>query len=313
MSSTPQARRLLSSLAAVFCCLTTVVPAAEAAKTKKALVVGIDGCRFDAVQAAHTPHLDQLIRQGAVSRETLIIGDRYKRNDTVSGPGWSSILPGVWADKRGVLDNKFVEPHFDKFPHFFRRLKSFSPEARTASIVDWKPIHEHIVSAADVATTVPEGVLYLTGDEQIAREGARLLTESDPTAAFIYLGQVDETGHKFGFHPSVDAYCQAIERVDGHLGKLLAAIKDRKSFGREDWLIVVTSDHGGKGTSHGGGHDDPEVLHSFLIISGESAARGAIESPVYLVDVVPTVLAHLGVPLAAEWQLDGKPVGLRKQ
>ncbi len=313
MSSTPRARRLLASLAAVCYYLSAVVAVAEPAKIKKALIVGIDGCRFDAIQAADTPHLDQLIRHGAVSRETLILGERYKRNDTVSGPGWSSILTGVWADKHGVQDNKFVEPHFDKFPHFFHRLKSFSPQAMTASIVDWKPIHEHIVSAADVATTVPEGVLYLTGDEQITREGARLLAESDPTAAFVYLGQVDETGHKFGFHPSVDAYCQAVERVDGHLGKLLGTIKDRKSFGREDWLIVVTSDHGGKGTSHGGGHNDPEVLHSFLIVSGESATRGTIESPVYLVDVAPTVLAHLGVPLAAKWQLDGKPVGLRKQ
>lgn len=313
MKSSPRVHQGLILLAAIFYCLPATGAAAEPAKAKKALIVGIDGCRFDALQAADTPHIDQLIRQGAVSRETLILGDRYKRNDTVSGPGWSSILTGVWADKHGVQDNKFVEPHFDKFPHFFCRLKSSSPQATTASIVDWAPIHEHIVSAGDLAITAPAGVLYLSGDEQIASEGAELLAGSAPSAAFIYFGQVDETGHKFGFHPSVDAYCQAIERVDGHLGKLLAAIKDRKSFAREDWLIVVTSDHGGKGTSHGGGHNDPEVLHSFLIISGESAARGSIDSPVYLVDVVPTVLAHLGVPLNAKWELDGKPVGLRKQ
>ena len=31
----------------------------------------------------------------------------------------------------------------------------------------------------------------------------------------------------------------------------LKAIESRETYETEDWLIVVTSDHGGKGTGHG--------------------------------------------------------------
>jgi predicted AlkP superfamily pyrophosphatase or phosphodiesterase len=281
------------------------------AKTKKVLIVGIDGCRFDAVRVANAPNLDSLAEAGAVSDRTLILGRRFQGSDTISGPGWSSILTGVWADKHGVLDNKFPDPHFDKFPHFFRRIKDASPELQTASLVDWEPIQKYIVGAADVARAFPEGVGYLSGDEQVEREAARLLSQADPAVLFVYFGQVDEAGHQHGFHPEVEPYRRAIERVDAHLGRVLAALRGRKSFDREDWLVLVTSDHGGKGLKHGGGHAEPEVLNSFLIVSGPAAASGKIEGPTYLVDVVPTIFAHLGVRTDADWGLDGRAVGLR--
>jgi arylsulfatase A-like enzyme len=74
---------------------------------------------------------------------------------------------------------------------------------------------------------------------------------------------------------------------------------------------LVTSDHGGQGTNHGGGHNDPDVLHSFLIVSGMAATKGKLDAPTYLVDVVPTILAHLGIAADPAWQLDGRPVGLK--
>lgn len=67
------------------------------------LYLGIDGARFDALQAATTPTL----AAGIHSDTCLILGDRYRENDTISGPGWSTILTGVWADKHGVNDNSF--------------------------------------------------------------------------------------------------------------------------------------------------------------------------------------------------------------
>jgi predicted AlkP superfamily pyrophosphatase or phosphodiesterase len=292
-------------------CATAAAEAPRDAKIKKVLLVGIDGCRFDAVRAANAPNLDALAAAGALSENMLILGDRFQGNDTISGPGWSSILTGVWADKHGVLDNKFPQPNFEKYPHFFRRIKDASPESQTASLVDWEPIQKYIVSAADVARVFPEGAGYLSGDEQVEREAVRLLAEDDPAALFVYFGQVDEAGHNHGFHPEVKAYRRAIERVDAHLGRVLAALRGRKNFEGESWLVLVTTDHGGKGLKHGGGHAVPEVLHSFLIVSGPAAAQGKIEGPTYLVDVVPTVLAHLGVRADPEWGLDGRAVGLR--
>lgn len=101
---------------------------------KKVLIIGIDGCRRDALEAAHTPHLDALIRAGAIAENTLILGDRYRDAETGSGPGWSSILTGVWADKHGVNDNSFQDARYDEFPHFFGGLKR---QRRTPTTCRW--------------------------------------------------------------------------------------------------------------------------------------------------------------------------------
>jgi arylsulfatase A-like enzyme len=129
---------------------------------------------------------------------------------------------------------------------------------------------------------------------------------------FFYIGQVDVAGHTHGFHPAVPEYIAAIERADQLAGRVLAAVKGRKTYDTEDWLVLVTSDHGGQGKGHGGGHATPEILNSFLIVSGPAAQRGTFDQTVYLVDAPVTALAHLGVKTKDEWKLDGRAVGLRQ-
>jgi predicted AlkP superfamily pyrophosphatase or phosphodiesterase len=289
--------------------------AAEPAKLRpKVLFLGIDGCRFDAIEAAKTPHLDRLMKNGIHSSRTQILGKRYKESDTVSGPGWSSILTGVWADKHGVHNNKFKGKNYERYPHLFTLLKQGHPRARTVSLVTWGPIEEEIVSGADVSKKFVSGdSTYEKDDALAAAEAVRLLGSSDPDLLFLYLGQVDETGHQEGFHPSVAPYVRAIERVDALIGDVLSAIEKRSQRGEEDWLVIVTSDHGGQGKDHSDGHRIPEILNSFLIVSGRSAERGEFAAPTYLVDAPATALAFLGVKADPRWELDGRPVGLAKE
>jgi predicted AlkP superfamily pyrophosphatase or phosphodiesterase len=298
---------LLLSIAA------TPVPAAD--PVKKVLFIGVDGTRFDAVEQADSPAFDALIAGGCHSPSCLILGERYQKNDTVSGPGWSSILTGVWADKHGVHNNSFQGTKYEEFPHFFARLKELQPGAKTVSLVTWEPIHAKITSAADVSTSYEQkehGVLdYDRYDTAATAEAVKQLTNGDPDALFLYLGQVDVAGHTHGFHPAVPQYIEAIERADKLIGQALAGVKARPTFPQEDWLVIVTSDHGGKGTGHGGGHAAPEILNSFLIVSGLAAKKGKLDEQVYIVDAPVTALVHLGVQPKAEWKLDGRAVGLK--
>ncbi|MFP6649663.1 MAG: alkaline phosphatase family protein [Pirellulaceae bacterium] len=281
---------------------------------QRVLVIGIDGVRPDALAVARTPTLDRLVRTGAFADTTQILGTRYSKSNTISGPGWSSILTGVWADKHGVHDNEFKGKNYKQFPHFFQRLKAQFPQARTASFVDWSPIDEHIVSAADLKKNYPSANVgeYIEHDAEIARDASRHLRDGDPHATMVYFGSVDETGHKVGFHPSVKPYVAAIEVIDGHVGQLLKAIEGRPSNKQENWLILVSTDHGGRGTGHGDGHKVPEIRTVFLIVSGTAAEQGKIQKQTYLVDLPVTALVHLGVKIDPAWKLDGKPVGLKR-
>ncbi len=56
------------------------------AKIKKVLFLGIDGCRFDAVQAADVPNLDRLMADGCYDADCQILGDAFRATTPSVGP-----------------------------------------------------------------------------------------------------------------------------------------------------------------------------------------------------------------------------------
>ena len=283
--------------------------------TKKLIFIGIDGTRWDALEAANTPNIDALIAKGTLSVGTEIIAPRETPGDTVSGPGWSNLLCGVWPDKHGTVDNSFKGMNYTAYPHFFARVKEIRPQLQTASFTDWGPIKAKILSHADevVAEDSHGAAAYSAADARLAKACAVHIREKNPDAVMLYLGQVDETGHAKGFHPKVPEYIAAIERVDGHIGEVVAAIQARPTIAQEDWLVIIATDHGGIGTGHGGGRKIDEIRRTFMIVSGPSANIGKPDEQTYQVDVVATALTHLGIGLKPEWKLDGRAVGLKSK
>ncbi len=284
---------------------------AEEARTPKVLILGIDGCRTDALRAAEAPNLHRLMAEGAVSENNDVLGERSTGADTVSGPGWSSILTGVWADKHGVLDNQFRTPKFEAYPDMLRRIKQVRPEAHTAALVTWKPLADYVMTEAAGCRLVLNGDQegYVPGDRLVTAAAVELLSNQNPDLLFAYLGQVDMAGHGHGFHPDVPQYRDALAQVDRHVGEILEAIKKRPNAAKEDWLVIVCTDHGGRGKGHGGGHTQPEVRTTFLIFHGPAVQPGTLEKTAN-VDVVATALAHLRISPVPEWKLDGRPVAL---
>ncbi len=295
----------------ILACVTTAGWSAE--PVKKVIFIGVDGTRWDALEAAETPNIDRLIARGTLSVGTEIIAPRETKGDTVSGPGWSNLLCGVWPDKHGTVDNSFKGMNYTAYPHYFARIKEAKPSLQTASYSDWKPISEKILSHADemLGEDAHGAKGYVETDERLAKACVTHIREKNPDAVMLYLGQVDETGHAKGFHPKVPEYIAAIERIDGHIGAVVKAIESRPTFTDEDWLVIVATDHGGAGTNHGGGRQNPDIRRTFMIVSGPSAVIGKPEEQTYQVDVVATALTHLGIALNPEWKLDGRAVGLK--
>lgn len=286
----------------------------QSPRRKKVLVIGIDGCRRDAMVTAKTPQINVLIAHGTCFEGTEILSPtRTDTANTVSGPGWSNLLTGVWPNKHGVTDNKFVGSDYPHYPHFFTRAKAAQPGIQTASFSDWGKIAEHILSDSDQTLDLPADGSddYTKKDVELTEACGQHLQNLDPDLVFLYLGQVDECGHAFGFHPTVSQYTAAIERVDGHIGQVLQAIESRPTFAQEDWLVLICTDHGGAGTDHGDGHSNPDIRRTFLVVSGPSAQVNAPQIQTYQVDVVATALTHLGIELRPEWKLDGQAVGMK--
>lgn len=208
--------------------------------SRKVLFIGIDGCRADALTAANTPAMDNLLINSIYSTDGLC---SYK---TWSGNGWSSMLTGVWHTKHGVTDNTFSGSNYLNYPDFISRLEAFDSSLRTVTSVHWAPINDVIIQNADSERT------YAT-DLEVKNGAVDALTNDDPDLLFVAFDDVDHAGHTYGFSPAVPEYIQAIEITEIYVGEIIAALHNRPNYANEEWLVVFTTDHGGNSAGHGGG------------------------------------------------------------
>lgn len=56
------------------------------------------------------------------------------------------------------------------------------------------------------------------GDDESTDAAIEFLRTENPLLTLVYLEEIDEVGHKYGFG---DEYRQAIRRVDGRIGRIL--------------------------------------------------------------------------------------------
>lgn len=286
-----------------------VVMVSAAQADPRVLILGVDGCRPDALQIANTPNIDALIAAGAVS---------YTGQDVMtqgsSGPNWSSAMTGVNVPKHRVTSNSynangFVGNRFDQWPHMFSYLEAMDPSPYTASFAGWGPIN-----AGTWADRYADQV-GADGDGGNTAHVVDLLTTGDPDVIFIQLSRVDSAGHSgSGFSPTNPNYISAIERADTDVGTMVNALYNRPGYldDTEDWLIITTTDHGGYGTSH---HlpEVPEgrrqVWETFYVATGPTVTPGADLGCPRVFDIAATTLHYMGVDISG-LGLDGQVVGV---
>ncbi|WP_060905987.1 alkaline phosphatase family protein [Streptomyces scabiei] len=299
----------------------------------KVLVVGMDGVRFDRLPLPRPPGggtpdslrppstapvLHGLMAAGAHGNSLLPYGEVDGQAEggpstsmayTDSGPGWSSVLTGVWPDRHGVTGNDFTGADYSRHPDFLTRAVTTRPGLRTVAAVSWPELVLRGTLGPAIGRRVRydgERDGYESADSLVARTAVRWLTEDDPDVVFVYFGATDEAGHAAG--PLGPAYDRALLAQDAHLGRLLDAVAARRADpGRADehWTVLVTTDHGHL-DSGGHGGDTRAEREVFVVLSEPGTPAGTrLDSP-RLIDIAPTVLDRLGIPLDPAWDLRGR-------
>lgn len=287
---------------------------------RKVLIIGIDGCRFDSIEAAATPNLDLILRRSAWSRKTAVLPPHHDDQGisimTTHAPGWATVLTGVWHPTHGFLSesttpvtasvSKNFYHHPDRsvldgqtYPTLFERLQNADPEFYTASLSTWEPLNPTFAGRSDIQRdySQPGRSPYLA-DQRVSDDFCSLLgQERSPDLSFLLFSQVNEEGQRGGYGPESHAYLAAVERVDGIIGQILKSISDRVQDNKEEWLILITSDHGGDGLHHTYGFRNPHIDTTFLIAFGPTIPAGEIERATSLVDIAALSLDHLGFSL----------------
>jgi predicted AlkP superfamily pyrophosphatase or phosphodiesterase len=288
--------------------LAPAVLAQQPGRAPKVLLIGLDGVRVDVLVQASTPNIDALAAGGGLSLEA------QTRPNTVSGPGWSSMLTGVWMEKHGVEENQFGDNAYDRFPDFLTRIEQVRPELSTLAVLDWPPLGTLedggplISDRIDVKVNVNGDTIGYPDADRRSTEIATFLLMSQPVdAAFVYLGDVDVVGHDTSsLSPE---YRAAIETADEQVGRLVAAVRSRPAFAEEDWLILMSTDHGRSDDGDHGEESDQE-LTIFYLAAYLDGRNVRLQEASRIVDVAVTALAHLRLDIDPAWDLDGRVNGI---
>ncbi len=238
---------------------------------RKVLVIGIDGCRADALKqemdSGHAPNMLALCNTGFY---TL---DSWHLDITVSGPSWSSIMTGVYHEKHGVTGNTYGGSNYNQYPYFPTHAKEIDTSFKCIQYTEWAPMSNNVYNDGwDQKIIGTDGYTQGTG-----AAASQLVQDPDVDVLFTYFDKVDLTGHSSGFNPNNPAYTQAIDSIDYQIGVILQAMRARPTYAQEDWLVLVTTDHGGTGTGHGG--VSYEERHIWWIANSDRGVHLQVSGP----------------------------------
>ena len=273
-------------------------PAAEAWSTRGAVtdhvvIISIDGLRPDAIERFGAEQLQRLMREGAYSLEAQTIFP------SKTLPSHTSMLTGVPPEKHGVTWNSDETEKHGTVPvtTVFEAAKRAG--LHTAAFFSKSKFHHLQKPGSLDYTQAPDGWGHLLATET-AEDVVRYLRFERPNLLFVHFGEPDYAGHTTGWMGPV--YGWAVRRADAAVGEVLKAAD--RAFGRGNYTVVITDDHGGHGRDHGSA--DPRDMTIPWIAWGKGVQAGRLPAGISTMDIAATALWLLGVPVPAGWT--GAPV-----
>ncbi|HEY9535673.1 MAG TPA: DUF4983 domain-containing protein [Mucilaginibacter sp.] len=237
-------------------------------KTPKVLYIIADGARGVSVRDANIPNLKSLIPHAIYSWTSL--------SDTIKtdASNWADMITGVQKEKHNVLTEDFAGNALATYPPIFQRIKSVKPTFRTAVFSASAAFKNNLTTGAAVS----EG--FSSDDALKTRMVDFLKTDTAQIVVGEFAG-IEAAGNAVGFDDTFPAYKTAIETFDTQVGAILTAVKNRPTYDRENWMIIVTSNRGGV---YDGAENDGTIFsntnsNTFTIIATDTYNQTFLAKP----------------------------------
>lgn len=258
----------------------------HAAPQRHAVLIVVDGLRPDAIAAAPAPNIAALAATGRVTLEARAVGIP----ETL--PGFVAMVTGLPPGRHKVTYNNDRGRPLT-LPSVFTRVQ----EARGRSGLYYGKSKLAMLAAPGTAEVRrgpgPENAGWGVGAGILLAEAFASDFAAKPFHfALVHVREPDYFGHDAGW--MTPAYLAAVRDADIAVGIVLSAIAASPVAKRT--TVLLTSDHGGRGTSHHAG-DGEDTWQIPFICNGPGVRAGAIDGTPTLMDVGPTVLAVLGLSL----------------
>ena len=297
-------------------------------KTKKAIFIIVDGIPADVIKKLEPTHLKKISNIGSFSK-ALVGGEKgtYCETPTISAVGYNSVLTGTWVNKHNVWDNDIKAPNYN-YPTIFRLLKTQSPEKKIGIFSSWQDNRTKLVGDGMAETGSIHFDYKFDGleldtinyphdekrdfmhriDEKVTDEATESIRNHAPDLSWVYLEYTDDMGHNYGDSPE---FYKAIEYADDQVGRIWNAIEYRQQNFNEDWMIIITTDHGRDSiTGHNHGGQSAREKAGWMVTNAKGLNDRFKKQQSSIVDIMPTIARFMGINIriSIAREIDGVPL-----
>lgn len=230
---------------------------------RKVLWVNIDGAVGSVVKKAmpQDGNIAKMLKNSKYSwiglSENRILSE-VKAEDPIT---WSTMLTGVIPEKHHVTDDSYAaNMEYDpsnpdekviQYPNILQQISENTQNNPTLCVTPWAKLNENMLYAAQRTITT-------ANDAESKEVIIEHLKNSNFDFTLVSFSGMLEAGKNGGFTDGNTDYVEALKKIDNYLGEVLQTIGERENTFYEDWLIVVTSNHGGTVDGSYGGNTDEE-------------------------------------------------------
>lgn len=209
---------------------------------QKVILFAIDGMRADILSQLKLSFFEKMNSSGIGTYKT------FNNDISISGPSWTSVITGLRHEKHHVLNNQFNIHAPFILPSIPQIGRSIDPNLKFGMFMEWDKFYQF-------NKNIPWDTL-IKGDFGKTNASTETIIKwienSSLDFYFIYLGEPDYWGHIFGFEYYNPFYINSFKKINNSIERIINSINSRSEICNEEWLILTTTDHGGKGRHHSG-------------------------------------------------------------
>ncbi|MCX4381579.1 MAG: alkaline phosphatase, partial [Parabacteroides distasonis] len=219
-----------------------------------------------------------------------------------SAPNWASMFMGAgpelhgyteWGSRTPELPSRVVNSD-NRFPNIFGLYRDKAPEAEIGYIYEWEGMNYLVDTLAmsfrkhaSMSAENPNGCTPVA---------VQYIKEKKPNLCAIIYDQPDGTGHGKGW--SSPEYFAMVNHLDSCLTQVIDAVREAGIM--DDTVVILTADHGGIETGHGG--KTMNEMQTPIVFYGKNVKKGfKIPESTMVYDIAGTIAYLLDVPQPQVW------------
>lgn len=226
----------------------------DTAMKRKVLVIAVDGLVGSQIKEYKPTTIGKLMEHSKYSYEAKA------DQNTGSPASWASLLTGYPSSQHKITQESYM-PSIDleddhaplEFtPSLINRIEGTNKRLKTATVVQNLTMSNMLLADSDFNNVE-------ASDKEVEQKTIALLKDQKPDLSIIQFNGLLDAGKDGGFVVQNEKYKAALDQIDAYIGSIIAAIEAGENFEKENWLIAITSPHGGSTTGGIGGVSDNEI------------------------------------------------------